>query len=69
MGRHTARAILGLGLYDVTAIVRPNTDSERLEEFAGKVEIVEIDLCDLIKLRSYLKKVKFDAILAYWSCP
>ncbi len=63
VGRHTARAILRAGLYDVTAIVRPNTDSERLEEFVGKIEIVEIDLCDLIKLQSYLGTVKFDVIL------
>ncbi len=63
VGRHTSRAILAEGKYDLVAIVRPDTDPKRFEEFVGKVEIIEIDLCDLVSLEKYLETVKFDVIL------
>ncbi len=63
VGKHTARALLKTGLYNVTAIVRPNTAPERLKEFTGKIKIIEIDLCDLDGLQNYLETENFYAIL------
>jgi len=61
IGRNVARAIFQK--YQVTAIVRPNTDKKRYKEFIGKIEIVEIDLANSNMLIIFLSDKKYDFIL------
>ena len=62
IGRHVARGLLDSD-YQITAIVRPNTDPKRIQEFAKKVDIEKIDLSDIHSLESFLNKNQFDYIL------
>lgn len=49
--------------YHITAIIRPQTNKKRYQDFEGKIKFVEIDLTDIKKLRSFLDKNSFDFIL------
>lgn len=62
IGRHVARHLLQAG-YELTGLIRPGTDPERVREFEGNVSLQEIDLADSVSLQTYLAKQKFDATL------
>jgi nucleoside-diphosphate-sugar epimerase len=49
--------------YDITAIIRPKTNPERIKEFETIVRFVEIDLTDTEKLRKFLENESFDQII------
>jgi len=61
IGKNVARLLVGN--YQITALIRPNTDKKRYQEFANKIEFVEIDLTDTRGLREYLFKKSFKYIL------
>ncbi|GAB4377511.1 MAG: hypothetical protein Kow0042_25380 [Calditrichia bacterium] len=62
IGRNVARALLS-GDHQLTGIVRPGTDSARIEEFTQKVEFIEVDLAETTALREQLAPREFDIIL------
>lgn len=62
IGRHVARRLLEFG-YRVSALIRPETDKERIKEFQNKVTLTKIDLADTHSLQKYLIQQKFDSIL------
>ena len=62
IGRHVARQILQ-SKHELTAIIRPQTNLKRVEEFQEKVNFVEIDLTDISSLRNFLDENSFDAIV------
>lgn len=47
----------------ITAIIRPGTKPQRIEEFVNKIEFAEIDLTDITKLKDYLGKNSFEIII------
>ena len=50
--------------YDsITAIIRPGTKHQRIEEFIDKVEFAEIDLADIPTLKAYLDENSFETII------
>ncbi|PKN75215.1 MAG: UDP-glucose 4-epimerase [Candidatus Cloacimonetes bacterium HGW-Cloacimonetes-2] len=49
--------------YEITALVRPNTDYERFGEFQEKSETVPLDLADTKDLKEFLDNRSFDTIL------
>lgn len=50
--------------YDsITAIVRPGTKHQRIEEFIDKVKFAKIDLTDISTLKEYLDKNSFEIII------
>ena len=62
IGRNVLRQLLQS--YDsITAIIRPGTKPERIEEFVNKVEFVEIDLTDIPTLKKYLDNNSFEIII------
>jgi nucleoside-diphosphate-sugar epimerase len=61
IGRNTARKIYHD--FDITALVRPNTEKSRYEEFINHIKIVEIDLADNEALTAFLSKTAYDYIL------
>lgn len=62
IGRHVARKLMGTA-DQVTAIIRPDTEPQRVREFAGKVNFEEIDLADTHLLDKFLNNNTFDCIL------
>ena len=62
IGRNVLRLLIQKK-HEITAIVRPNTNPVRIEEFENQIEIVEIDLTDIKKLRDYLEKNSFETII------
>ena len=62
IGKHVARQLLQ-NKYDLTAIIRPKTDFKRVDEFRDRVIFEEIDLTDIVTLRTYLETSFFDAII------
>jgi len=48
---------------EITALVRPGTDTARFDKFVGKVTIVNLDLSDIAGLKSFLSKSDFDLII------
>lgn len=63
VGGYTLRKLVENRDFEIVAIIRPKTKKKRVEEFIGKVEFVEIDLCDTEGLTRYLKTQVFDSIL------
>lgn len=62
IGRNVLRQLLQN--YDsITAIIRPGTKPERIEEFVNKVEFSEIDLTDIPTLKKYLDENSFEIII------
>ncbi len=50
--------------YDsITAIIRPGTKPQRIEEFIDHVEFAEIDLTDITTLKEYLDENSFEIII------
>lgn len=49
--------------YQITALVRPGTRSQRYAQFGGKIEIVELDLADIDGMIRFLKTRSFDIVL------
>lgn len=49
--------------YDISAIIRPKTQYDRIKKLKDKIKLVKIDLTDINKLRTYLKEESFDSIL------
>jgi len=47
----------------ITAIIRPGTKHQRIEEFVNKVEFAEIDLTDISTLKEYLDENSFEIII------
>ena len=47
----------------ITAIIRPGTKHQRIEEFIDKVEFAEIDLTDIPTLKEYLDDNSFEIII------
>ncbi len=62
IGRNTVQHFIKRK-YDITAIIRPKTDKNRIKDFDESVEFVEIDLTDTKKLKDYLDDKKFDEII------
>jgi len=64
IGRSVLRSILAEKLdFEVTALVRPWTETKRYAEFQNAVEIVNLDLADIPALKDYIWKNRFDCIL------
>jgi len=62
IGRNVLRQLVQN--YDgITAIIRPGTKQERIEEFIDKVRFVKIDLTDIPKLKAYLDENIFEVII------
>jgi len=62
IGRNVLRQLIQS--YDsITAIIRPETNEERIKEFVDKVSFVEIDLTDILKLKTYLGNNIFEVII------
>lgn len=62
IGRHVAQHLLSCG-YQITALIRPGTDEERIASFKGKVSLQEVNLSDGASLQTFLANRRFDAIL------
>ncbi len=63
VGKHTARELIKKGQHKITALIRPNTDKERIKEFIGDVNFIEIDLCDVSTLSKWIQDKEFDLVL------
>ncbi len=48
--------------YDITAIIRPETDSNRIQGFADSIRFEEINLARINSLRNFLSNNSFDLI-------
>jgi len=62
IGRNVLRQLMQ-SYESITAIIRPGTKSERIEEFVDKVEFAEIDLTDIPTLKTYLDENSFEIII------
>jgi nucleoside-diphosphate-sugar epimerase len=62
IGKNVARTLVRHN-HDITAIIRPHTDLNRIKEFINEVEFIDIDLTDISTLKEFLKQTSFDAIL------
>lgn len=62
IGRETVNQI-STKKHEITALIRPNTASHRLEGIDSDVRLVEIDLANTRSLKAYLAENSFDAIL------
>lgn len=62
VGAAVLREIITEG-HEITALVRPNTEISRYQEFSGKIAIQELSLSDTAMLRDYLIGSDFDTIL------
>ncbi len=62
IGKNVTRRLLRKNR-KITALIRPSTDLERIEEFENKIDFIEIDLADIPTLRNYLKQNSFDCIV------
>lgn len=64
IGSSVLREILKRNLdFIVHALVRPDTDSQRFQEFSASVKLTGIDLSDLEQVRSYLLDFQPDVVL------
>ena len=62
IGRNVLRQLVQS--YDsITAIIRPGTNPERIDEFVDKVDLTEIDLTDIPTLKEYLDENSFEIII------
>ena len=62
IGRNVLRQLLQS--YDsITAIIRPGTKHQRIEEFIDKVDFAEIDLTDISTLKEYLDENSYEIII------
>ncbi len=62
IGRNVLRQLIHN--YDsITAIIRPGTEHQRIEEFEDRVEFTEIDLTDIPTLKEYLDENSFEIII------
>lgn len=61
IGRHVAAALMKK--HSLTALVRPGTNPNRIEQFKDHVTFEAIDLTDIPALRAYLKDAEFDSII------
>jgi len=62
IGRNVLRQLVQS--YDsITAIIRPGTKHQRIEEFINKVNFTEIDLTDISSLKEYLDENIFEIIV------
>ena len=62
IGRNVLRQ-LAQSYDSITAIIRPGTKLERIEEFVDKVDFAEIDLTDIPTLKEYLDENIFEIIV------
>lgn len=62
IGRNTLRLLLKKK-HEVTALVRPNTNKKRVAEFTDQINIEYIDLTEVEKLKNWLDKQSFEAII------
>ncbi|MEA1973819.1 MAG: NAD(P)-dependent oxidoreductase, partial [Candidatus Cloacimonadota bacterium] len=62
IGKHVLQELLQKTKYKITVMIRPDTKS-RLNDFMDEVDIVEIDLTNIYKLRSYLSENIFEKII------
>lgn len=63
VGKETAKELLKNPENSIVGLIRPNTDPKRISELSDKVNFVEINLCDISKLKSYLDANNFDIIV------
>lgn len=63
IGRNVLRQILQKKGWQITGLIRPGTNLNRVEEFENRIELAEIDLEDISKLRAYLADKEFDKIV------
>ncbi|HHE37826.1 MAG TPA: NAD(P)-dependent oxidoreductase [Candidatus Cloacimonetes bacterium] len=62
IGKNVARRLIQKNR-KITALIRPSTDLDRIEEFEKKINFAAIDLADIPKLRDFLKQNSFDCIV------
>ena len=62
IGRNVLRQLMQ-SYESITAIIRPGTKPERIEEFVDKIEFAEIDLIDIPTLKTYLDENSFEIII------
>ncbi len=62
IGRHVARELRSAE-NQITAIIRPDTEPWRIEEFKNIFTFLEVDLADIPNLRRKLNRQEFDVIL------
>lgn len=62
IGRNVLKKLLNKNR-EITAIIRPQTDRSRIEEFENQIELIEIDLADIQQLKEYLEKNSFETII------
>jgi nucleoside-diphosphate-sugar epimerase len=64
IGRSVLSGILERHLdFQITALVRPETDKQRYAAFAGAIDVIPMDLGDIHGLKNYLRDSEFDVIL------
>jgi nucleoside-diphosphate-sugar epimerase len=63
IGRNVLRQILQKKGLEITGLIRPGTNLSRVEEFEHQINLVEIDLEDINKLKAYLVNAEFDKII------
>jgi len=62
IGKNVARRLIQKNR-KITALIRPSTDLDRVEEFENNIDFKEIDLADIPKLKDFLKQNSFDCIV------
>ncbi|MDD3051659.1 MAG: NAD(P)-dependent oxidoreductase [Candidatus Cloacimonetes bacterium] len=62
IGHHTALKLMETD-YRFIGLIRPGTDKKRIEDLKRCVNFYEADLANIIELREFLQKNKFDAII------
>lgn len=63
VGKETAKELMKNSENSIVGLIRPNTDHKRISDFVGEVDFVEINLCDIIKLKRFLQDNAFDVIV------
>ncbi|MDY6914689.1 MAG: NAD(P)-dependent oxidoreductase [Candidatus Cloacimonadota bacterium] len=62
IGKKVARNLIRQN-HNITAIIRPQTDLKRINDFINEVKFIDIDLTDIETLKEFLEQTSFDAIL------
>ncbi len=61
IGRETLSRLLNVDAeLDITALVRPDTDTSRFDRFSDRIQLEYIDLADIKNLLAYLSDHRFD---------
>ena len=63
IGRNVARHIIQKRGLHIFGLIRPGTDSTRIEEFDDHIQFFEVDLTDIKELRNFLDHNSFDQII------